>query len=532
MPRTQRASSWVAVIVVLFGLIACTPPSRSADEDGEQRPSDATIPSFTYGLEAMPPTLDVANNYNSADMAVMGLVTQSLEIPNLDGTFTPVLAEKVTQPDPLTLVYDLRADAVFSDGSPLTPEDVVWTIEHLRGETTQTVTELADFKTVEVTGDHQVTVTLARPNNAARGSFAIISFIHQAAHGAASGDALGTPDAPPIGTGPYVVEEFTASGITLTRNPEYVGDKTSVDRVEFIAIGDDNAAQLAMRSEDLDAFPLLDVKTSETWQNVPGASLYSSPTMYLDYLTFNTEVAPFDDVRVRRAIAYATDVDGLLAANYGDEAAPPRALTPAQILTRMAPDEASLTALEAPYSEYTFDLEKAREELAQSSVPDGFTAEFEYYSPAGKVVGLSLAENLEQIGITVNLESRRLSDFIGDLFVGKVPDMGFFSISAVVPDPASWYLYLVGEENPYNAANFSSAETEEALEVINTSPDDAACWSAMETITETMASEVPYVALAQPNYAIALGPGATFTAEPDFMQVSTGNWIHLLRSTE
>ncbi|MFF1819761.1 ABC transporter substrate-binding protein [Kribbella sp. NPDC058245] len=385
------------------------------------------------------------------------------------------------------------------------------------------------FAAVTASSDHQVTIKLRQPNNAARGTLAIISFVQQKAYGQKQGDKLGTSKAPPIGTGPYAVSSFDTNGVTLTRNDKYSGAKPAADSVKFTAIADDNAAQLAMPSGQLDAVALFDVKTANTWKSVPGATLYSSPTLYLDYVTMNTQVAPFTDLHVRRALAYATDVKGLLAANYGDQAQSSHALTPSQVLKRIAPDQQKQDELDAPFTQYGFDLEKAKAELAQSGYPQGFTTEYEYYSPAGKLVGLSLAQNLKKIGITV---SRRLNDFIGDIFVGKVPALGFFSIAAVVPDPRSWYPYMVGKTNPYNASRFSTPATESALQVLDSSTDQAERLTAMRSITQAMATDLPYVGLAQPNFVFAVAQGATFTKEPDFMDVSTGNWIHFLKSTK
>jgi peptide/nickel transport system substrate-binding protein len=531
MHRSVRLATGIAASGAMLVVAACS----TASDSGPNAPKDATdstIPELSYGVNAIPATLDVANNYNSPDMALMGLVTQPLEIPNIDGTFTGVLAEKVTQPDRQTLVYDLRDDATFSHGTPLAPEDVVWTIEHLREPDTHTGSELADFDTVEVTGDHQVTITLKRPNNAIRGAFAIISFIHDKEYAEEAGDDLGTPDAPPIGTGPYVITSFDSNALDLARNDEYVDEAPAPDSIAVRLVSDDTAAQLAMHSGEMDVYPLIDIKTTTTWSSVPGAVLYSSPTMIVDYVTMNGSIEPFDDIHVRRAIAYATDVEGLVKANYGEEAQPPVAMVPSQVIDIMAPDAQAAAALDAPFADIEFDMDKAREELALSDHPDGFTAEFEFPSPAGRIVGLSLAENLSELGITLELKQRRVGEFLGDLFAGKVPDIGFFSIAAVVPDPASWYIYVIGPDNPYNVAKYSTPVTDEALTVINEGDDDGARWEAMRTISEELAENIPYVGLAQPNFVVAGAEDVTFTSTPDFIEMTSGNWIHSLKSTE
>ncbi|MFF1819736.1 hypothetical protein ACFVWG_20720 [Kribbella sp. NPDC058245] len=130
--------------------------------------------------------------------------------------------------------------------------------------------------------------------------------------------------------------------------------------------------------------------------------------------------------------------------------------------------------------------------------------------------------NLNKIGVIVKLVSRRLNDSsaIGDL-----------ADEDVAPDRSSWDSYVVAKSNPYNASRFSTS-TGAALKVLDSSTDQAKRLVAMRAITQAIATDLPYIGLAQPNFAFAVAPGATFTKEPDFMDVSTGNWIHYLKSTE
>ena len=518
----------LAVGVTLIALLSAC--AGQGSEGGGQKATDSDIKTFTYGLQAIPTTLDVSNNYDANAMAIMGLVTQPLEIANLDGTYTPVLAEKVSQPDDLTLVYDLRTDVTFSDGSPMTSADVVWTIDHLRGDTTQTASELTNFDSVTATGEHQVTITYKNTNPAQRGAFDIISFVQQKSYGEKSADKLGTPDAPPVGTGPYKIEAYSSGKLSLVRNAEYTGPKTSLDALDVVAVADDNAGQLAMRSGELDAIQVDDVKTADRWAKIPDASTFSTSALYLEYVTMNTQVAPFNDVNVRRAVAYATDRPGLLKANYGDQAKPNTSLVPPQVLKPVEPAGDSFADVMKSVPAYPFDLKKAKAELAQSKYPDGFTADYQYYSPAGKLVGVSLAENLSKIGITLNLKSRRFGDVIADGFTGKFPAIGFFSIAPVVPDPSSWYFYLAAKGNPYNTAQYTTPTATQAIKDID-GTDPAKRWEGVKTLTKAFAEDVPYVPLSQPNLVMAVGPGATFTKDPDFMVMTTGEWINYLKST-
>ncbi|MFD5224405.1 ABC transporter substrate-binding protein [Microbacterium sp. NPDC058342] len=511
---------------VALALLLSSCSSASPDSDTSMGSSIAT---FDLGVREIPMTLDVAQNYDPQIMAIAGAVNQPLEIPNLDGTFTSVLAEAVSQPDELTLVYDLRDDAIFSDGAPLTAEDVVWSIERLRQPDTHTAAEVASIAGVAATGPHQVTVTMAHPAPGLRGSLALISFVHQAKYGTEAGAALGTSEAPPIGTGPYVVDTYTADSLTLARNPEFTGEPPAIETLNVVAIADDNAAQLAMRSGELDGIQVDDIKSAPQWESIEGVVAHSSAALWVDCITMDTSKAPFDDVHVRRAVAYATDAAGLLAANYGDFAVLSPGVIAPEVVASIEPESGALDAVIADSARYDFNLERAREELALSAHPDGFSAEFVSWSPAGDIVAQSLTQNLGEIGIELTVKNRTFGEFGGDMVAGNDPAIAFFRLAATVPDPSSWYGIATNPEDPFNPANFDNDAATAAFAKVQTS-EPATRWEGVAELIRIFTDEVPYVPLAQPDYVFATAPGVTFTQDPDFIQMASGAWIETVRA--
>lgn len=525
----NRFSRFAAVsLTAALALVGCGSGGVQASNDAT--PTDSTIPTFVYGLPAIPDTLDVANDYNGADMAVMSLVTQPLETPNLDGTFRGVLAQSVSQPDATTLVYDLREGVKFSDGKEFKAVDAKWSIDHLAEPTTQTGSTLSNVASAEVTGEYQVTLKLVEPNPATRGEFAIISFMNQKEYGDAKGELLGTGAAPPIGTGPYVIDEFNPNKISLSRNTNYNGDEPAPEAIQVTTIADDNAGQLAMRSGALDALILNDVKFVDSWKSIGGVTAWSSPTLYLDALSMDNRVAPFNDVHVRRAVAYATDLDGLRAANYGDEAEPPVGYVPDAVNNQVLPSPDSMSQFMSTQPNYPFDMEKAKEEMALSAYPNGFDTTFEYYLPVGKTVGVSLASNLKELGINLEVKPVTMNEFYGRIFTGQYPPIGYHSISSAVPDPSGWYKYFVGTQNMYNFSQFSSPTVDSNLTVIDEGSTQER-WDAITSITAEIADQVPYVQLAQPNQVVVLSGDKTFTQNPDIFQMFGGDWINHVKST-
>ncbi len=519
--RRSRVMSALIVATAFLTVSACT-SGPSVDS--------AAGKTFTYGVDAIPPTLDVSADYSSADMALMSLATQPLEAVSIDGRYQQVLAASTEQPTPTTIVYNLRPGVRFSDGAPLTPDDVVFSLQRLLGESTQTGSSLTTVSTIKATGPAQVTVTLSAPDASARGTLALVSFIQQKKFGEANAAALGTPQAIPVGTGPYKVSSYGTDSMTYVRNPDYWGARPTVDEFRVVTIADDNSGQLAMRSSALQGMPLIDIKSAGQWDRISGVRTFATPTLFVDYLTMDTAAGPFSDIHVRRAVAHATDVRGLLHAAYRGQADAASDVTPPQVIRSVEPSPGAADKLLASTPRYGFDLDAARRELAQSTYPNGFEVTFPYYDSTTKLTALNVAENLRRIGITVKLQATTFNDYIGDISAGTVPDISLFHLSPSVPDPSSWYSYVADAKNPYNLSRWSTPTSERALTMI-ASQDRATRWTGVSDLVTELATQVPFVTIAQPRYVFAVGNGWTFTRTPDVFEMTSGNWANLLKAS-
>jgi peptide/nickel transport system substrate-binding protein len=512
---------------VAVALTACA--GGNGSDDTERRATDSKIDVLQVGTARPPTSTDLAKNYDSAWL--LAAVTEPLESSNMDGTFTPMLAESVEQPDPRTLVYTLRQGATFSNGNAVAPADVVWSLNHLRDPSAQTAGELDTVESVKATGHNEVTVTFATDNPAQRGELAFVGLIQEKANAEKLGDDdLGTPGSPVIGTGPYMVDSFSSTELTLTSNPEYWGEAPASQQVEVLAVADDNAAQLAIRSGEIDVYNLDDPKLAGQWDSVPGVQVHSSPSMFVDYVTMDTTKPPFDDIHVRRAIAHALQIDGLITSVYGDAATPVQGMSPPEVVGLVEPADGAFDQFMSSQPQYKFDLDKARDELAQSAYPDGFDATFSFAPGPGKLIGVSLAENLEEIGVTLHLDPKTGNQYYGDFYAGKFPSIGHSSIGAVTPDPGGWYGYFVDPENPYNSARFSTPKAVAGLEQV-VSADADARWDGVQEVVAELNEQLPYVCVAQPDFVLTLGDGFTMANEPDYFIFYSGRWLSDLKST-
>ena len=526
------------LVLVAAGVIASLALSGCTGGDSAAPPA-AKDSTFTYALPYPPSSLDLTRNYDVFVPTIISTFLEGLERMQLDGSLGPLLAT-AKQPDPTTIVYDLQPGVKFSNGDQLTADDVVYSIDHTFGEAAlkagaQTATSLFSIAKVVKTGPTQVTVTLQYPDPTARAYISLLAFVQSKKFAEANAKDLGTPAAVPIGTGPYKVATDTASGITLDRNPTWRGPAPYADRIAFNFIGDDRTAQLALQSGSIQAANVGNLANIEPWKSVAGSTLYTSPSLLTYYVSMDTKQAPFDDLDVRRAIAYATDATGLAKAAFGSNATVQQGLLPVEAISTLAGSAANASAFLGTLPRHDLDLAKAKAALAASKHAGGFTMEIPYTEASGawaKLTALNLAANLSKIGITATAKVVTSDELSARNSAHKDLGVVLPLLVSVPPDPNGGLVPVVGAQmatpGGLNYANWTTPTVEKALPVLTGSPDPAARWKATQTILTEIANDVPYVPLFTPDVVYVVGPGYTFTANPSVVDFFNGSWVFLL----
>jgi peptide/nickel transport system substrate-binding protein len=230
--------------------------------------------------------------------------------------------------DGKTLTYHLRRNARWQDGIPVTADDVVFTFAKIRDSRVPYVSRaLYDaVERVDARDAHTVVVHLAHPEPDApyeifvAGQNGEIVPKHLLDH---VDDMLHAPfNAAPIGSGAYRVERWDrGSSVTLRANHEYFGGVPPIDRIVVSFIPDSNTRALAVLSHDVDLaqIPPNNVPRAAATAGVRVVALVQ-PT--LAYLHFRTDVPPFDDLRLRRALTLPIDRTELAQKTYLGQAEP------------------------------------------------------------------------------------------------------------------------------------------------------------------------------------------------------------------
>lgn len=470
------------------------------------------IEEITWSLASVPETLFVPHAWSTDNGVIMSLVQEGPLLFGDDLTMIPGSAESWSFTDPRTAVYKLRPGVTFSDGSPLTADDVVATVNYhtTPANASQLSTFFSAVDWAEVIDASTVAIKLKAPN---------VQFQYWAAHMAgflfkkdqlANTEDLGTPDDLPLGTGPYKIVEFApAERVVLEAREDYWGGAPVVKRIKIVAIPDAQARILALKNGDIDGTFQVATTDLDQWKAVENANVYTAPSLATFVLPIDHSTAPFDDVHVRRAVAYSVDREGLVKAllkGNGDSLA---ALNPIEMWSGvLTPDE--VNAFYASIPSYAFDMEKAKEELAQSKHPGGFSFTVPVSSALPDMVNSlqSLGQNLKQLNIDMTVKEMDNNQWLAQYFAHENLGMQSMNYYPDFGDPAAYpYLFFHSDNarpQGMNASNFKHPDVDKFIDTANQNLDPKARADALKKAFEIANDQVALIPLFTPHNAMVL----------------------------
>ncbi len=383
------------LLLAACALGACSQPQRD--------PNTARI-----GIALEPPNLDpTAGAAAAIDEVVYANIFEGLTRIDENGNVLPSLAARWdVSEDRLIYTFYLKSDVRFHDGSSFDAADVKYSLDRARGPASTNAQKalFEPISDVAVIDQATVRVTLSRP---------VSDFLFNMGWGDAvivGPESAATNASKPVGTGPYKFSRWLkGTQIELVRNADYspIAGAKPLDKIVFLVIPDASAAYAALLAGDVHSFP--NFPAPELLPQIEGDPRFEiaiGTTEGETILAINNTRPPFDDVRVRRAIAHAINrkalIDGV-GQGYG---------TP--IGSHFAPHNKAYVDLTG---RYPYDAARARTLLTEAGHAGGIRASLKlppvvYARRGGEII----AAELRAIGIEAKIENIEWAQWLDQVF--------------------------------------------------------------------------------------------------------------------
>ena len=446
--------------LLLLVSLLCTVLSGCGDGSAEQTPKDrAQANTINVGIaQDLDESLDPHKTVKAGTREVMFNVFEGLMKPTSNGDLTPAVAESYTvSDDHRTYTFTLREGVKFHNGDAVTAEDVIYSIQRCIAPAETGIVPVEAFSIItdiQALDERTVAITISEPSNE------FISYLTTAILPADYEEQ----DTAPVGTGPFRFVSRTAQdSIVLEKFDEYWGTPANLDKVTFKIIENADSLLMSLQSGAIDLCAHL--TSTQVAQLGEDFQIEEGTMNLVQALYLNNAVAPFDNELVRQALSYAVDKQGIIDLAFDGYGSP--------IGSSMYPafgkyfDE-SLTDY------YTYDVEKAKELLAQAGYPDGFDMTITVpsnYQPHMDTAEV-LVQQLAAVGVRATIQPIEWESWISDVYTGRQ-----FQSTVVGVDAANMTARALLERftSTYgsNFINYNNAEYDQLFQQALATYDDA-----------------------------------------------------------
>jgi peptide/nickel transport system substrate-binding protein len=497
----MRESISLLAVTFLLTTVGCAPAPPAGSE---------SILIYGRGQDAV--SLDPADAEDGESVKILTNVFDTLVHYDENGTeIVPSLAEKwEVSADGKTWRFTLRGGVLFHDGSPFDADAVAFTFDrltqpdspHRHGAANPYRSDYAVIERVDVVSPTEVTFQLREPSGV---------FLRKLAMFPAS---IVSPKAVqgfrdqfrthPVGTGAFVfVEWLTKERLTLAANSSYWRGKPKVAEVIFKPILEPAARRRQLLSGEIHMADELSIPVRKQIQKDPPLVLETCPGMNTAYLAMNNDHPPFNDVRVRRAIAHAIDKEAIARSAYEGEGT---------IATTLIPK--AMWGHHPSIVDREYDPEKSRSLLKEAGVAPGTKIIFyamrnsRPYLPSPEQVTAIIAQQLKEVGLDPVVKSPDWASYLDQVGNGEhdVCLMGWQTDNA---DPDNFLYALLDRENavPPKAHNLSFYRSEPVHQLLvkaQQQTDAATRLELYRQAQEIIHEDCPMVPLMHLDLAVAM----------------------------
>ncbi|GAB4274556.1 MAG: ABC transporter substrate-binding protein [Candidatus Rifleibacteriota bacterium] len=467
MKRILFSLVFITIIAVAANLVSNTPA---------QTDTGRFVGKFSAYLSSEPSNLDPARGVDVNEATVQAKIFDGLVRYDEKMKLVGNLAESWTvSADGCEYLFNLRHDVVFHNGQKMTADDVVyslrrvldpevasprsWVLEKIAGAREFMKTGSKAELAINKIDDYRVSIKLVSAF-APFMSLLTMPACYILPHESAAEIKDKTFFEKPAGTGPFkIAERVRDSYLRLVANDRYHGDKPHVAEIEYRIIPENMKAEMEFESGNLDLLQLYPsnyerFKSSSEY----AARIHDVPALNVFYVGFNNQIAPFNDVRVRKALNMLIDRDKIIKAVYQGRAVAAKGSIPPGILGYSKNSKG-----------YEYNPEEAKRLLKEAGFNSENPLRFDIYqksSQAAFEITRLLQGELKKHGVQVNLKPMEWSALKDAINKGEAPAF-YLSWFGDYPDGEN-FLYPLFHSNNWgsggNRARFKNEEVDRMIE--------------------------------------------------------------------
>lgn len=419
------------IIFFLFAAAAAFFAACRANNDG------VTVTELRYGFTSEPTTLDPLSSANTADgRSILFNVFEGLVKPDTEGRLQPCIAESWTiEQNALVYNFIIRKNIHFHDGSILTPDDVKFSLETAITAGFQGINKIDKIETGE---SNSIRITLKEPDPE------LLPYMTIGIVKAGSTEREKNIN----GTGPFFIESYTPQqNLVLKKFNDYrEKDKPHLDKVTIVFFANSDAQLIALRGGSIDGANVVGSLVSQIDHRY--FDILNSYSASVQLMAFNNAAAPFNDIRVRRAVNYGIDIQNIIDAAFFGMGSPSG-----------SPIIPGLSDYYEKSLSYPYNPETARALLSEAGFNENRKLTFEITVPSNYTMHVDtaqvIASQLEKIGVSVSIKLIDWSSWLTDTYRGRNYQATIVSLDGYNVSPKS-YLSRYRSDSGSNFLNFKN----------------------------------------------------------------------------
>ena len=518
--------SWLrgrlSIAAVVLAMLASACGSSTSQSPGTSG-SDGTPKkggSITIAIEGEPASMDPAFDYDFVSGLAVSSVTEGLlKFCENDTKLCPQLAESWTvSPDGKTYTLKIRQGVKFHDGSTMTVDDVVFSLNRIRNPDLASYVGwmLGHVTDVTAPDSSTVVITLDAPDALLEYALAATSaHVVNKKFVEANGDKYGTPDVGSIGTGPFKFVEWKSGDHQKIARFDDYWDKAAggpyLDDITIKIIAEPSTRVAGLQTGEID-WIINNIPSDQyaTVKSIANVDLTFTDSYYGEWITFNTQAAPFDNVKARQAMNYAFNKKAVRELFYGADAEPTKATLVNPTLWTIG-----TAAWQAAWDElpsYDYDEAKARQLLDESGVKDQLQGkEIAYYESTPSIKGAAEAfiDAMGKLGVTIKARKVTYQESVALQF-GEHNDYDIIVASwgSDFPDPSGNLRPNFASENTgaggANVSNYHNDQVDALLAEQNTLVNKDERAKLLIEAQKIIAADSPIIVTAYPGWPLAV----------------------------